>query len=410
MIKSCFRWLLSNRWLINRPLAPIQYIQPFIRLLAQALLLIGGLWTSFAVIADSEQQAQLAELKQAISTLEDKLQRQRGEKDSLQQQLKNIELKASEVTSNIRQSRTEITATELELSELAETKQQLQRDIARQSSAIAEQIRISHRTGSEEPIKLLLNQQDPQKLARVFKYYDYLLAARSEKIEQFKADIDQLTALEETINKHKIRLARSRKTLEAERRALVAAMDDRTDTLQQVQQQLRSGRQQLLSLQGQRDELQALIDTVERAAAKLVPPTDYPSFSASKGKLRWPVAGSVSQRFGSRRTGDLRWQGLLIKAEPGIAVRAVHHGRVVFSNYLRGFGLLIIVDHGDGYMSLYAHNEVLLKDTGAWIQSDEIVARAGNTGGLASTALYFEIRQQGSPVDPIRWLRRRSAS
>ena len=410
MIYICFRSILSNPWLIICPLASTQYIQSFIRPLARALLLAGGLWASFAAIADTEQQAQLAALKQAISTLEGNLQRQRGEKDSLQQQLKSIELKASRVSGNIRQSRTEIAATEQQLSELAKTKQQLQRDIAQQRSAIAEQIRMTHRTGSEEPIKLLLNQQDPQKLARVFKYYDYLLAARSEKIEQFKADIDQLTALEETINKHKIRLARSRKTLESERRALVAAMDDRTDTLQQVQQQLRSGRQQLLSLQGQRDELQALIDTVERAAAKLVPPTDYPSFSASKGKLRWPVAGSVSQRFGSRRTGDLRWQGLLIKAESGIAVRAVHHGRVVFSNYLRGFGLLIIVDHGDGYMSLYAHNQVLLKDTGTWIQSDEIVARTGNTGGLERPALYFEIRRQGSPVDPIRWLRRQSAS
>lgn len=408
MINPCFRSLLPNYWLINRPQALIPYIQPFIRPLAQALLLTGGLWASFAVIADSEQQAQLTELKQAISTLESKLQRQRGEKDNLQQQLKTIELEASRVNSTIRQSRAEIADTERELAELAETKQQLRRDIAQQSSAIAEQIRVTHKTGSEEPIKLLLNQQDPQKLARVFKYYDYLLAARSQKIERFKADIDQLTALEETINKHKITLAKSKKTLEAERKALVATLDNRTATLQQVQQQLLSGRQQLLNLRAQRDELQALINTVERAAAKLVPPTDYPSFSSSKGKLRWPVKGSVSQGFGSRRAGDLRWQGLLIKAKSGNPVKAVHHGRVVFSNYLRGFGLLIIVDHGDGYMSLYAHNEVLLKDTGAWIQSDEIVARAGDTGGLTSPALYFEIRRQGSPVDPIRWLRRRS--
>ena len=408
MINPCFRSLLPNYWLINRPQALIPYIQPFIRPLAQTLLLTGGLWASFAVIADSEQQAQLTELKQAISTLESKLQRQRGEKDNLQQQLKTIELEASRVNSNIRQSQAEIADTERELAELAETKQQLRRDIAQQSSAIAEQIRVTHKTGSEEPIKLLLNQQDPQKLARVFKYYDYLLAARSQKIERFKADIDQLTALEETINKHKITLAKSKRTLEAERKALVATLDNRTATLQQVQQQLLSGRQQLLNLRAQRDELQALINTVERAAAKLVPPTDYPSFSSSKGKLRWPVKGSVSQGFGSRRAGDLRWQGLLIKAKSGNPVKAVHHGRVVFSNYLRGFGLLIIVDHGDGYMSLYAHNEVLLKDTGAWIQSDEIVARAGDTGGLTSPALYFEIRRQGSPVDPIRWLRRRS--
>jgi septal ring factor EnvC (AmiA/AmiB activator) len=115
----------------------------------------------------------------------------------------------------------------------------------------------------------------------------------------------------------------------------------------------------------------------------------------------------VAHSYGSARSGELRWEGWLISARAGTAVNAVHNGRVVFSNYLRGFGLLIILDHGDGYMTLYAHNQELLKDTGDWVQSSEVLARAGDTGGLAKPALYFEIRKKGKPADPKVWLGKR---
>ena len=124
----------------------------------------------------------------------------------------------------------------------------------------------------------------------------------------------------------------------------------------------------------------------------------------SKGKLIWPVKGRLKHSFKSKRGNYLRWEGWLINTQAGTVVQAVHHGRVVFSNYLRGFGLLVIVDHGDGFMSLYAHNQELLRETGDWVQSGEIVSRAGNTGGLNKPALYFEIREKGVPVNPKIWL------
>lgn len=356
--------------------------------------------------ADTSQQVQLEKLKRSIASLEDRLENQRGEKNNLHQQLKGIELNASRVNIRIRELRHQIAANEKQLRTLTHKKQILQDNIKQQSSAIAEQIRAAHKIGTGEPIKLFLNQEDPQQLARVFKYYDYLLQARAEKIQQFEADIEQLTALVETINKTKITLAKSKKSLETERTALANTTVKRKKMLLQLDATLLSGGKKLSNLQRQRTELEELISAVEIAAADMIVPLDYPSFASSKGKLIWPIKGSVAQKFGSRRTGQLRWEGWLIDANAGSNVTAIHQGRVVFSNYLRGFGLLIIVDHNDGYMSLYAHNQELLRETGDWVQSGEAVSRAGDTGGLLSPAVYFEIRKNGVPVNPRNWLAR----
>lgn len=361
---------------------------------------------SIEVVADNSQQAQLEKLKRTISGLEKTLEGQHDKKNNLHQQLKVIELNASRLNSRIRQLRHQIAATETELSNLIKTKGKLQGRIKEQSSAIGEQVRAAHKIGSGEPVKLFLNQEDPQQIARMFKYYDYLLQARSQKIQQFKADVDDLTALVETINKTKIKLTKNKKDLEAERTVLASTIDDRKNMLLQLEATVQSGKKKLNSLQRQRRELEELISAVEVAVADMITPQDYPSFASSKGKLLWPIRGSVAKRFGSRRTGQLRWEGWLIDATAGSTVSAIHWGRVVFSNYLRGFGLLVIVDHSDGYMSLYAHNQELLRDTGDWVQAGEVVSRAGNTGGLTEPAVYFEIRENGQPVNPKSWLQR----
>jgi len=362
---------------------------------------------SLDAVANKSQQAELEQLKSSISTLEKKLQTQHREKDSLQHQLKLIELQSIEVNRRLRVLRAKIANAEKQLLSLTEKQQQLQQRISDQRSAIAEQIRSTHKIGSEEPIKLLLNQQDPQQIARIFKYYGYLLEARSTKIQQFKTDIEALDALVANINNTKIALAKSKKDLQTDRKLLANNVADRKKMLHRVQSRLLTDKEKLAALQKQRNALEELINAVKVMAAKIAPATDYPSFASSKGKLIWPVKGSLTHRFGSQRSEYLRWEGWLISARSGTAVQSIHHGRVVFSNYLRGFGLLVIVDHGDSFMSLYAHNQELLRETGDWVQSGETVSRAGNTGGLNKSALYFEIRNQGVPIDPQFWLRKR---
>jgi len=371
-----------------------------------ALPLIGLLCISLCIsaAADMHQQAELDKLKRSISTLEEKLQNQRQEKDQLQTQLELIEIDVAKLNQNIHSFRYKIAAAKKKLSTLQSKKSDLQQRIAKQRSAIAEHIRSAYKTGSEEPIKLLLNQQDPQQLTRILKYYDYLLEARTNKIQQFTADIDQLKKTVADIQTTKLALSQSKKALEADRKKLASNVKKRKTTLGKVEKSLLSSNKKLTDYQKQRKQLETVINTVKKAAARIAPAKDYPSFASSKGKLSWPVKGKLTHSFGSRRGNYLRWDGWLINARSGADIKAIHHGRVVFSNYLRGFGLLLIVDHGDGFMSLYAHNQALLRETGDWVQSDEVISRAGNTGGLTDPALYFEIREQGTPVNPKIWL------
>ena len=357
--------------------------------------------------ADDIQQARLEKLDRSISKLEKKLRSRDKQKDSLQNELKKVEVEASQLNGTLRKLGKEIRTVVAELSTLKQQETDLQAGIVQQADVIAEQIAAAHKLGDQEPIKLLLNQEDPQKIARVFKYYDYFLQARSEKIASYMNDVESLTEVITRISSQQLALNRSQSDLKKGQEKLRGRVAKRSVTLKQLDASLVSDKKKLGSLQRERSELEEILSAVEEAVAEMTLPSNYQPFLSRKGKLSWPLKGRVAHSYGSQRTGELRWEGWLISASAGTAVNAVHNGRIVFSNYLRGFGLLAIVDHGDGYMTLYAHNQELLKDTGDWVQSNELVARAGDTGGLSKPALYFEIRSQGKPADPKVWLEKR---
>ena len=357
--------------------------------------------------ADDKQQARLEKLDSSISKLEKKLRSRDKQKDSLQNELKKVEVEASQLKGNLRKLGKEIRTVVAELSTLKRQETDLQARIVQQADVIAEQIAAAHKLGDQEPIKLLLNQEDPQQIARVFKYYDYFLQARSEKIASYMNDVKSLSEVIARISSQQLALKRSQSDLKKGQEKLRGRVAKRSVTLKQLDASLVSDKKKLGSLQRERSELEEILSAVEEAVAEMTLPSNYQPFLSRKGKLGWPLKGRVAHSYGSQRSGELRWEGWLISASAGTAVNAVHNGRIVFSNYLRGFGLLAIVDHGDGYMTLYAHNQELLKDTGDWVQSNELVARAGDTGGLSKPALYFEIRSQGKPADPKVWLEKR---
>ena len=357
--------------------------------------------------ADDKQQARLEKLDSSISKLEKKLRSRDKQKDSLQNELKKVEVEASQLKGNLRKLGKEIRTVVAELSTLKRQETDLQARIVQQADVIAEQIAAAHKLGDQEPIKLLLNQEDPQQIARVFKYYDYFLQARSEKIASYMNDVKSLSEVIARISSQQLALKRSQSDLKKGQEKLRGRVAKRSVTLKQLDASLVSDKKKLGSLQRERSELEEILSAVEEAVADMTLPSNYKPFLSRKGKLSWPLKGRVAHSYGSQRSGELRWEGWLISASAGTAVNAVHNGRIVFSNYLRGFGLLAIVDHGDGYMTLYAHNQELLKDTGDWVQSNELVARAGDTGGLSKPALYFEIRSQGKPADPKVWLEKR---
>ena len=361
------------------------------------------------VAAADDDKAKLDNLKRAISSLEKQLGQRDKEKNTLATELKKVEVDAANISKNIRRVTQQINGHVATLQNLDVQQHDLRKNIKQQNAAISEHIAASYKLGNQESIKLLLNQEDPQKLARVFKYYSYFIDARNEKIAAYTADVEKLAALSTEVSQQKEQLDSAKEQLLDNQQKLLAASKTRAATLQKLTVSLQNDRGKLDKLLKERRELEELLATVERASRnmQMLTPAGKQSFASRKGSLRCPINGKVAHSYGSQRSGTMRWEGLLINAKMGEPVAAVHDGQVIFSNYMRGFGLLIILNHGDGFMTLYAHNQELIKDTGDWVLSNETIARAGDTGGMDQAAVYFEIRQKGQPTDPKAWLGKR---
>jgi septal ring factor EnvC (AmiA/AmiB activator) len=272
--------------------------------------------------------------------------------------------------------------------------------------ALASQVRMSFLAGRQETIKLMLNQESPALLGRMLAYYDYLNRARSRRIDSVLADLAtlaEIAAESERVTRELVALEREREDrvaaigrLRAERATAVAALDE----------QLESGTAEIDRLRGEEARLTQLVEALEAVLAEFPVGSQAP-FSGSRGKLGWPIPGRLLSRFGEPRAGpELRWKGVQVAAPAGTPVRSIYHGQVVYSDWLPGLGLLAIVDHGEGYMSLYGHNEALLKEAGDWVAPGEAIAQVGDSGGQSQTALYFEIRRNGEPVNPRDWMGR----
>jgi len=259
--------------------------------------------------------------------------------------------------------------------------------------------------GQQSPLKTLLNQQQPDFVARNMRYHDYFLQARIKKIQNYQSTIVRMNQLEEILKQTLADLREQYGLLAQQQQILTAQHNERERTLHALRSQLKTKDSKLKRLVRDKNALAAVVAATRAAMSRLPTPKDYQLFAQAKGNLSWPIKGKVQNRFATSSNVGLKWDGVMISAPPDTPVNVIHAGRVVFADWLSGYGLLMIVDHGGGYMSLYAHNAVLLKDVGAWIRSGDTIARSGNTGTEQLPGLYFEIRYQGQPVDPARWCR-----
>ena len=359
--------------------------------------------TLLAEITD-QQKLELKLLKSSILKLQNTLIRSNEQKVQLEIDFKEIEIKISKIDRNIRILNSKIATTVNNISEKEIEQISIKRRIAQQNEIIIQQLRSASQLGHQEPIKLLLNQEDPVKLARMFKYYDYFIRARSHKILEYMRDITDLSKIIDGIKQDKFSLVTSKEKLKIEQQSAELHLKERTQILKRLTNDITEDETRLRKLKIQRAGLQALIDAVSDIVSSVKMTNQHRPFKSLKGNLSWPIKGKLINNFGSKRSGSVRWNGWLIKANKGTSVKTVHEGRVVFSDYLRGFGLMLILDHGDGFMTLYGHNQELLKDTGEWVNPKDEIAKAGNTGGLTESALYFEVRHQGQPKNPKIWL------
>ncbi|WKD49962.1 murein hydrolase activator EnvC family protein [Microbulbifer spongiae] len=355
--------------------------------------------------AQGDQQARLAEIKRHIESLQQELNQVRDQRDQLLKDLEENEKSISGLHHRIDQIKRELRTRSDKLRELQREQLQLQETRRSMQRRVEQEIAAAYRLGRQEQIKLLLNQQDPQNIARQLRYHDYFLQERTRIIDTYLQTLAALKTVASDIERAQATLGAKRTQLQERQRRLHSAQQNRKRTLDKLVARLADGNGELKQLQGDRARLQKLIDEVGRAIASLVGPGEQKPFARQRGRMRWPVAGRRTNAFGGRRTNGITWKGVTIRAAEGEPVRAIHRGRVVFSDYLRGQGMLVILDHGNGYMSLYAHNRSLTRSLGEWVESGDTIARVGNSGGNSHSALYFEIRHLGKTLDPASWCR-----
>lgn len=363
-----------------------------------------GLQAPQVFSADSSEK-QLDTLKQRIGKLETWLNSAKGEQSSLQKALRDSERKIGRIADKLKTLTKKLKSTQTRIKKLRQQRQQLLAESDKQTSQIAQQIRAAYGIGHSEYLKVLLNLEQPAELARTLRYYDYFNRARAEQIEQYAKIARQVEENETRINEQLLSLQRARQGLEQQYQSLKHNKQQRHTVLLRLQGDINNKDQQLGKMLSDRQRLEELLSSVEEAIADLDLPEATTPIKQLKGKLPWPTQGKIVRNFGSRDTSSgSRWNGVLIRAKEGDEVHAVHYGRVVFADWLRGFGLLLIIDHGNGYMSLYGHNQSLYKQTGDWVGSNEVVSSVGNSGGRDNIGLYFEIRRNGKPQNPKSWI------
>lgn len=394
----------------------------------------------------------IAELQKTLGTLQ-------AERSGVQKELRTTETEMGKLEKQVEALQKELKKTEGELERLDGEKAKLQAARVEQQRLIAIQARAAYQSGRQEYLKLLLNQQNPEKFARTLTYYDYLSQARLEQLKRFNQTLQKLAGVEKDINLQQAQLLVQQGNLDSQREDLDKVRKERQVALAKLNDQYKQGDQKLQARQQDQEDLAKVLKTIEEtlarqareaeearqkallaaqeaeqrrqreaaAAAAREAPTPAPqapraptgpmvsssgesfggAFASARGKLPWPVDGRMLARFGETRGDDVRtkWDGVMISASAGSQVHAVHGGRVVFADWLRGAGLLVILDHGNGYLSLYGHNQTLLKSAGDVVKAGDAIATVGTSGGQSTPALYFAIRQQGKPTDPSQWCR-----
>lgn len=418
-----------------------------LRQLCSCVLL--ALWVgSPLVMADERKAAQqdIRKAQQDIAELEKLIKQIQTEKSAAQQALQATEKEIGDLEKNIRsleaeqkKNQEEIRSFELKKSELEKRRQEQQKLVAIQS-------RAAYQAGQHDPLRLFFNQQHPALVSHNLTYYQYLQQARQQQINQFKATVRQLSELQAAIDQHQQELAQQKTELLQQQEKLTSLRQQRRQQVAELNKKQQGSEQRLASRQQDQKKFNELLAAIEQKLARqaeqerlrrererqlalqqsqirsqqqrqAAKPASGPqvssqfshpggNFAQARGKLPWPVDGRLLARFGSSRNDTRsKWDGVLIQAREGQQVNAIHPGRVVFADWLRGSGLLVIIDHGDGYLSLYGHNQSLLVAAGDNIKAGQPVATVGNTGGQAQSALYFAIRKQGQATDPSQWCR-----
>ncbi|MGI9203279.1 MAG: murein hydrolase activator EnvC family protein [Woeseiaceae bacterium] len=357
--------------------------------------------TGLAKIKERELEA----VREKISALKVNMDKRASERDRITGELQGSEIQIAEKRARVKELERQRTFSEKKKADLSAKLSIKETELAAEADQLSAQVVAAYTSGEQERIKLLLNQHDPATLGRLMTYYRYMSEFRGANIESVNGHIADLTELREQAATEEARLAGLARARYAELSELQGAQEKRQQLLASLKSRIAEEGSEIERLAAQEQDLARLIIELTSILSDY-PITSEEPFSSLKGNLTWPIAGRMINDFGQPRAGGLTWNGVVLSAPRGQEVRVIYHGRVVFADWLAGMGLLVIVDHGDSYMTLYGYNESTLKSAGDWVAPGDVIATVGDSGGQQQTGLYFEVRQGAKPMNPRTWVSR----
>jgi septal ring factor EnvC (AmiA/AmiB activator) len=395
-----------------------------------------------AILAGLALAASAAPPRAPAQPSEEELRELRGRIDRLQKELAGAEESRGSAADALKASEKAVSEANRALWELSQSRQAIsdriaelsrqgadaRAQIAREQALAEKLLRVQYEQGGQDRLRLLLEGRDAATLSRHLAYYGYIQRSRAEVLAKLKRGVDEVASLEAESVRQRAELAENQAAQARETSRLEKERAEQAAVLKRISGQIAQGRKEIGKLKRDEQRLTRLVEEIARSlAAKPAPRKDAAparkkgtpvdevadaslaskAFASLKGRLKLPVKGELVNRYGSpREEGGTKWSGLFIRTGIGEVVRAVADGRVVYADWLRGFGNLLILDHGAGYMSLYGYNEGLLKQVGENVKGGDPVAQVGASGGAEESGLYFELRQDGRPFDPLKWVAR----
>ncbi|MET0226024.1 MAG: peptidoglycan DD-metalloendopeptidase family protein [Dokdonella sp.] len=355
-----------------------------------------------------EQQAKqkLDAVRSEIKSLTEQQHATAGERGEAARTLREKELALAAVAKDVHVLDDKLAAQQARLAQLDEHRLALETTLKSQREALAALLRSAYAIGDHEELKLLLQQDDVAAISRVLAYHRYFQRAEVGQIDRLLGDLKQLADVQASIEAATRELATTRAARSAESGKLEVERDEREKLVAAIDAKLKDQGARIATLGKDETALSELLERLRDVFADIPKQlAGAEPFASARGRMNWPLQGKVVTAFGASDESGRRSSGLLLAAKNGTPVRAISHGRVAFADWLRGYGLMIIVDHGDGYLSLYGCNETLLKDVGDWVDAGDTIASSGASGGARTPGLYFELRTKGQAVDPHGWLR-----
>jgi septal ring factor EnvC (AmiA/AmiB activator) len=371
-----------------------------------AVALALGCATTSPAATPAAARARLQTLRARIAQMARENSRDAAERERLSAQLRSAELSLGAARAALQNTDQQLSEQSSQHEALTATRARAARQLVAARGALAAELRAAYLMRRQGPLQLLLSQRDPLGSERLMTYYGYVSRAAAAQIDIQAQALQRLQTLDTALSSQQSALEGLRQAQQGELQQLAQARASRQAVLTSLTLRAQTRAQQLAQLEHDRASLQQLVQSLGRKAAARPPaPSAAGPFGQLRGQLAWPVSGHVLAQFGQLRAGGVPWDGVLIATPQDTPVHAVAAGRVVYADWLPGLGLLVIVDHGGGYLSLYAHNDRLYKAVGASVSAGEVIAAAGDTGGRSQPQLLFEIRYAGKPINPVSWFR-----